>query len=104
MVNDVKSLHLILSSARESAKMIKPAKTSIASTKPLLSVSQIANVTSFEEKIVSNSVRFIAKLSHIDLKLPCNSLILARLRLISWQDVLRSPCTDTNERKLPIIY
>ena len=48
-----------------------------------MSVSQIANVTSFDEKIVSNSVRFIAKLSQIDLKLPCNSLILARLRLIS---------------------
>lgn len=63
----------------------------MASTSPLLSVSHIANVTSLDENIVSNSVKLTAKLSQIDLKLPCSSLILAKLKLISWQDVLSSP-------------
>ena len=69
---------------------------------PLLSVSQIANILSFEVKIVSNSVKLIAKLSHIDLKPPCSSLILASERLIKEHVVRRSPCKPTCLRKFPI--
>ena len=108
-------LHRILSSAFESAKMMMPAKSSRASISPkiaqnyqkrhdipLLSVSKMANICSLIEKIVSNSVRFTAKLSQIDLKPPCNSLILARDRFMRVHEVFRSPCIPTCFKKFPI--
>ena len=82
--------------------MIMPEKSSSASIRPvyriiekkwlpLLSASHIAKVASLEEKMFSNSVRLIAKLSQILLKPPCSSRILARLKLIKGQFVLSSP-------------
>lgn len=73
----------ILSSAEADEKIISPENISSESINPLLSSSKMANVSSLLEKMLSNSVKFIAKLSQILLKPPWSSRILGSDKFVN---------------------
>ena len=62
----------------------------------------MANTAWLLEKMLSNSVKLMAKLSHMLLKPPCSSLILARDKLIKGHDDLISLPDAIPERYDPI--